>query len=125
MKLLLDTHAFLWALHAPKFLSKRVRILLEDSNEDVFFSSITALEICLKVAVGKLHTDLAASLQEAESIGFREAPFLSRHAVEMQRLPHIHSDPFDRLLLAQSLSDEYAIVSKDREFARYGVELVW
>ena len=125
MKLLIDTHVFLWAIYSPKLLSKKVRVLLEDPNVEVFFSSISALEIGLKVAVGKLQADLEKVVQEAESIGFQEAPFLSRHAIGMQKLPQLHSDPFDRAILAQSLCDQSALVSKDREFARYGVELIW
>jgi PIN domain nuclease of toxin-antitoxin system len=125
VKLLLDTHALLWALHQQKSLSKKVRLLLQDSNNEVFFSSISSLEMSLKVSTGKLIVDLAATFEEAESIGFKEAPFLSRHAIEMHKLPEIHSDPFDRALIAQALSDQYSLVSKDRLFPRYGVTLVW
>lgn len=123
MKLLLDTHVFLWlaggeARLPPKTLSK-----LEDARNTVFISAVSAWEIAIKRSLGKLRApdDIAA---EAERFRFIELPVTISHAVATEKLPMHHSDPFDRLLIAQAIAEDLQIVTRDRAFSPYGVGTV-
>jgi len=102
MRLLLDTHAFLWALTAPERLSKRARKSIEDEDNEVNVSAATVWEIAIKASLGRLEPGLAElelSLpREIERHAFRPLPVHVRHALSVAALPPLHRDPFDRLL---------------------------
>lgn len=124
MKLLLDTHVFLWAALEPMKLAKSCRIEIEDPANEVRVSVITAWEISIKQSLGKL---LLADVAEqwvpnviAKS-GFSVAAVDLNDALRVRGLPWHHRDPFDRLLIAQAASRGYTIVTHDRIFAKYGV----
>jgi len=123
MKLLLDTHVLLWALSDPVRMAPDARALIADAANTVAVSSASAWEISIKVSAGKLKfdADLAAALAEAD---FLALPITIAHALAAGRLPPHHRDPFDRMLIAQSLSDGWTLVTRDRGLAAYGVPTV-
>lgn len=125
MTLLLDTHALIWALYDPGKLPTSLRSDLTDSMVPVCYSSVSALEISVKIAIGKLTLDIRQLISEAEKIGFREAPFRARHAAQMVSLPALHSDPFDRALVAQASLENFIFVTRDKAVRGYPIIQRW
>lgn len=124
MKLLLDTHALLWAATEPERLRAEAREALEDGTHDVLVSSVTAWEIAIKQSLGKLELDQPAEIWLPDVIrrtGLEPASIELAAALRVRALPWHHRDPFDRLLIAQALESGYAIVTRDVVFERYGV----
>ena len=122
MRLLVDTHVVLWWLTGDDQLSDDVASRLSDEPE-VHLSAATVWEVAVKQALGKFDgpDDLPERLSD---LGFRALPMTAAHAVEAARLPSIHRDPFDRMLIAQALFEGLTIVTRDPIIARYGVPAV-
>ena len=128
MRLLLDTHALIWWLAGDTALTDVARDAIGDQNNDVFVSAASAWEIATKHRIGKLPqaAALAADIAGATAQqGFQELPITLRHAQIAGGLAGPHRDPFDRMLIAQSLHEHMALVSQEKIFARYGVQLLW
>jgi PIN domain nuclease of toxin-antitoxin system len=127
-RLLLDTHAFLWWLAGDEKLSGRARDAIGEEVDSVFVSAASVWEIATKHRLGKLPgasaivDHLAAAI---EGQGFVELPITVRHAQAAGALPGPHRDPFDRMLIAQALLDDLALVSNERAFEGYGVGRLW
>ncbi len=124
MRALLDTHLLLWALSAPAKLSRRARQRIESS--EVFASAASIWEISIKCALGKLEADPAEILAGIEPAGFNHLSIVGEHAAEVVRLPSIHKDPFDRLLIAQARVEPMVLLTDDETLGGYGdfVEIV-
>lgn len=128
MNLLLDTHAFLWAVVEPRLLSAKVRRLLEDPVTGTIVSAASAWEIATKFRLGRLPSAAAVVADYAAAISGLQArplPIRDSHALRAGGLPQAHRDPFDRLLVAQAEIEELTLVSKDRALRQFGVELLW
>jgi len=127
MKVLLDTHTYLWFRKSPKLLPEPVLDLLTNSTVEVFISVVTPWELAIKAGIGKLNvTDLLVDLESRESAaGFSFAPISTAQAIRSGLLPLHHRDPFDRLLAAQALDLRIPIVSRDRVFDLYRVKRIW
>ena len=128
MRLLLDTHAFVWWIADSCRLSEKARALIADESRDVFVSAASAWEMATKHRLRKLDLPELAAFDMAGAIvgqGFRELPIRVQDASLAGRLPGPHRDPFDRMLIAQSLAHGLALVSRDAVFDRYGVNRVW
>ena len=124
MRVLLDTHLLLWALSSPSKLSKRARQRIESS--EVFASAASIWEISIKCALGKLEADPAEVLAGIEPAGFSHLAIVGEHAAEVVKLPAIHKDPFDRLLVAQARAEPMILLTDDETLGGYGdfVEVV-
>ncbi|MFX1766572.1 type II toxin-antitoxin system VapC family toxin [Paraburkholderia sp. A1RI-2L] len=122
MRLLLDTHVFLWAVKDDSRLTKVARKLIADADE-VYVSSVSIWEAAVKVGLGKLDVDIDLLVTEIEASGFSELPVRAVHAARVRGLPDIHRDPFDRLLVAQALSEPLRLVTADGYLSKY-TELV-
>lgn len=122
MRLLLDTHVILWWLADEPTLSEELKSTL-DSEPDVYISPISAWEVTIKQALGKLGepSDLPERIRDSE---FREMPIRMAHAVTAGRLPAHHRDPFDRMLVAQARCEDLTLVTRDRDIQRYEVSLL-
>ena len=118
-RLLLDTHAFLWWRSTPARLGPAARQAIAEA-ESVHVSMASAWETTIKVSIGKLRLDTPFEDGIAES-GFRPLPIEFRHLDRLAVLPFIHRDPFDRILIAQALTDGLTIVTDDSRIARYEV----
>ena len=128
MRLLLDTHAFLWWLAGHPSLSKRARMEIDSSGSDVFVSAASAWEIGTKYRLGKLpEADLVALdvTSTIESQQFTPLAVSVRHGQAAGALPGFHRDPFDRMLIAQAMLDDLTLVSNERAFDVYGVKRLW
>lgn len=118
MRLLLDTHVFLWAVADSRKLNAAARRLIQEADE-VRVSAASIWEIAIKAGLGKLSGDADQLAAAVEDSGFAELPVTSRHAAMVARLPPHHGDPFDRLLVAQALAEPLILLTADRTLARY------
>lgn len=121
-RLLLDTHVVLWWLTDDPVLSNEVKETI-DEEVDVFVSAATVWEVAIKQQLGKItaSTDLSETIRDSE---LRNLPITSDHAVSAGRLPLVHRDPFDRILIAQALCEGLTLVSRDQAIAAYDVPLL-
>lgn len=128
MRLLLDTHVFIWWDSEPAKLSPRVLALCQDKENTLLLSVASAWEIQFKMQLGKLklHLPLSHLIQgQQETNALEVLPITLNHALALDALPPHHKDPFDRLLLAQSTVEDLVLVRKDSVFKNYPVEVVW
>jgi PIN domain nuclease of toxin-antitoxin system len=128
VKLLLDTHAFLWWVEGTPKLGRRAGAAVANLDNEVFFSVASCRELAMKLGLGKLRLTQRLDRFIPEHLtrnGFSLCAVELRHVVGVADLPCHHRDPFDRLLVAQARQDQLAIVSADRVFRRYGVTVVW
>ena len=128
MRLLLDTHTFLWFVLNDRQLSRPADALITDPVNEVFVSPATYWEVAIKVGQKKL--DLFAPYDDFMKRGitgndFEVLPIETRHTSLLTTLPMHHKDPFDRLLIAQSLVEQIPLVSVDSAFDPYGVTRLW
>ena len=122
MRLLLDTHIFYWSFYERGRLSQKTLELI-DGAEAIFVSSASIWEIAIKVRLGKIKADLLELIDHIEASGFQELPVWSRHAILVADLPLHHTDPFDRLLIAQAISEPLHLLTTDAQLKKYS-ELV-
>jgi PIN domain nuclease of toxin-antitoxin system len=129
VRLLLDTHAFLWWVFADSKLSRSARAAIADDRQnDILVSAATAWEITTKFRIGKLPDagivarDVAVAMA---SEGFDQLAVSVRHAQRAGDLGNRHRDPFDRMLIAQALIEDLTLVSNEKAFDAYGVKRLW
>lgn len=129
MRLLLDTHAFLWWVFADPKLSRAARTAISDEAQNsVFVSAASAWEIATKYRIGKLAGARVVAEDVSGAIaaeGFNPLAVSVLHAERAGGLAGDHRDPFDRMLIAQAISDDLALVSNERVFEAYGVKRLW
>jgi PIN domain nuclease of toxin-antitoxin system len=128
MRVLLDTHAFLWWILDHGDLSRRARETIASKANECFLSAASCWEMAVNVSIGKLQLEGTVDRFVPHHLavnGFRDLPIEIRHAAGVARLPFHHRDPFDRLLVSQALAEDLAIVSADPVFRRYGVKRIW
>ena len=123
MNLLLDTHVLLWWFADDGQLSRAARSAIRDPDRMVYVSAATAWEISIKRALGKLEAPGNLETEIANN-GFLELPITMVQALVAGGLPDHHNDPFDRMLVAQAMSEQLALVSRNKQLARYGVSIV-
>jgi PIN domain nuclease of toxin-antitoxin system len=123
VRLLLDTHLLLWAAASSKRLPREARELLEDDDNEVYYSAASIWEIAIKSSLRRkdFRIDLARLLATMPEMGLVELPITAVHAAGVTRLPPIHRDPFDRLLIAQSLVEPLTLLTNDALLDRYRV----
>lgn len=118
MRLLLDTHVFLWVMANDARLPAAGRELILEADE-VMVSAASIWEIAIKARIGKLRADAGYLAERLEAGGFVELPVTARHAALVTHLPDHHTDPFDRLLIAQAMAEPLLLVTVDRQLAPY------
>ena len=122
MRLLVDTHLLLWAVASSRRLPRGARALIEDPANEVYYSAASIWEIAIKSALRRkdFRVDVPALLAALARMGFVELPVTGAHAARVVQLANIHRDPFDRLLVAQSVVEPLTLLTNDRLLARYG-----
>jgi PIN domain nuclease of toxin-antitoxin system len=128
MRLLLDTHTFLWFIEGNLNLSDVARDLIEDQANQRFLSVASLWEMSINVSIGKLELGMTfTELVKREVYGnaIELLEIQPEHLDELAKLPFHHKDPFDRLMIAQSLAEGIPIVTKDAAFRSYPVSLLW
>jgi PIN domain nuclease of toxin-antitoxin system len=128
MKILLDTHTFLWWDSSPEKLARAVANLLSDPGNSIILSVASAWEIQIKKQLGKisLSIPLAEMIESQQQVnGVEILPINLKHVLSLDGLPTHHKDPFDRILIAQAKTEGMVIASADPIFSKYGVEVMW
>jgi PIN domain nuclease of toxin-antitoxin system len=128
MKYLLDTVVWLWSLDAVERINATGREILESGEEEIYFSAATAWEVSIKAGLGKLKLPASpytcvTAFTEKQSL--RSLPITSLHAVKVYDLAPHHRDPFDRLIIAQAMVEEMTVLTADRDFEKYPIDIAW
>lgn len=128
MRLLLDSHTIIWAADNSSLVPSQVRDLILEPTNTIYVSAASIWEIAIKVGKGRLSLSLPYRewMERAiQELGLKILPLFVTHADRQTKLPHHHLDPFDRLLIAQSLEESLPIASTDQIFDSYGVVRIW
>jgi PIN domain nuclease of toxin-antitoxin system len=125
LRLLLDTHALFWVLLEPGKLPATLRATLEDPANLVFASAASAWEMAMKQARGKVSFPFAELAGALRRVSLLELPVSIRHAEAAAKLPPLHRDPFDRMLVAQAQTEGLSLVSRDPAVRQYQVTVLW
>ncbi|NKE73626.1 type II toxin-antitoxin system VapC family toxin [Candidatus Manganitrophus noduliformans] len=120
MRLLLDTHLMLWWLTGDRRLPKQADQLIADSDNEVYVSAASIWEVAIKSALGRIEGDVTEIEAALGPSGFLQLPINGKHAAQVSKLPPHHQDPFDRMLVAQSLIEPMRLLTHDRTLAKYG-----
>ena len=123
MNILLDTHIFLWAIAEPSRLSETQISELETASNRVYVSAVSVTEIMIKASLGKITVDFNP-VEIAEKSGFELLSFSGNDALPLASLPFHHRDPFDRMLIAQSIVRNLPIMTNDSKFSAYDLKLI-
>lgn len=124
MRLLVDTHIFVWMVGEPERLPPAIRDAVVDPNNDVYVSAISVWEIAIKRALGRLPFPLERLDEVLSETGIVVLDLTAAHAIAGGDLPRHHDDPFDRALIAQARVERLTLVSVDHQFTRYDVSLL-
>lgn len=127
MKLLLDTHIFIWWADQPERLSPTALFALEDEANDLLLSVVSVWEMQIKIQLGKLKLSLPLKelvTNQQDTNDLTVLPVELAHVLTLDALPFHHKDPFDRLLIAQSVQEAFTIVTADSQFSAYSVKLL-
>ena len=128
MRLLLDTVAFIWLAENDASLSQSARNLISNPANELFLSAASAWEIAIKYSIGRLHLRVPPEEYVSEQRRLHRIeslPIIEIDALDVGKLPHIHRDPFDRLIIAQAIVRGMAIVTNDRLIQMYPVSVLW
>lgn len=128
MRILLDTHAFLWSVMDDSKLSDRARSIFLDADNELLISAVIGFEIAIKYTLGKL--ELAEPPRDfienrIRNNALTQLPISLSHTYRLSHLPLHHRDPFDRLLISQALEEDIPLLSADSAFRLYDVEIIW
>lgn len=128
MRLLLDTHTFLWWINNDPLLSDSARVAIASERNECFLSLASCWELAIKSSIGKLRLTKPVERFIPEELTANDFQLLSidfRHIAKVETLPFHHRDPFDRLLIAQVLTEKMTIISADAMLSEYGVKRLW
>ncbi len=128
MKVLLDTHAFLWSITGDDRLSKTAEKTFLNPDNNLYFSAASFWEICIKLSLGKLSLKRGwfKTIQEEMRINAVQwLPVEMQHCVELTKLPFHHRDPFDRMLIAQAMAEDLQLLSRDGRLSAYEIKRLW
>jgi PIN domain nuclease of toxin-antitoxin system len=127
MKILLDTHAFIWFVEDDIQLPDSLKRIIESPSNEIYLSIASIWEMAIKIQLKKLKID--KSIKEIIDLvsynGFELLPILPEHIIKLSTLDFHHRDPFDRIVIAQGMVENHQIVSKDKVFDKYGVNRTW
>ncbi len=123
MKIIIDTHIFLWSLADPARIAKHKLTELESQTNIIYVSSITIAELMIKTSIGKLQINFDP-IDLAEQSGFELLDFSSRDALLLRNLPFHHRDPFDRMLISQSIATKYPLMTDDDNIKLYDCQVI-
>lgn len=127
MKLLVDTHALLWFQAGDRRLGRAARAAIEAPDAERLISAATVWEMAIKAGLGRLRLGVTVEAYVSEKLGqgYDALDVSWQHAARVETLPWHHRDPFDRLIAAQALVEGCSLVSRDRVFRKYGVQVIW
>lgn len=127
MSYLIDTQILIWLFIAPQQLPLKVLKILKNTENDIFVSNVSIWEIAIKSSIGKLNLpfELKNIVQEISEMSILILDISTEHLIKVADLPFHHKDPFDRLLISQSLVENISLISADGNFKQYDINLIW
>jgi PIN domain nuclease of toxin-antitoxin system len=128
MKLLVDTHTFLWDLLSDHRSSRLAKQILKSDEHELYFSLVSLWEVAIKMKTGKLNaigSSVAYLRAEMENYSMQLLAIRYDHILALETLPAHHSDPFDRLLIAQAITESLPVLTNDEKFSHYPVKVIW
>ena len=123
MKILLDTHIFLWMLTSPERLNEKRRYEIETPANEVFLSAMSIAELMIKHTIGKIHVEFDP-LEMAKQMRIEILSFSGDHAMLLGKMPLHHKDPFDRMIIAQAIVNRLPLMSDDPKFPAYNCKII-
>jgi PIN domain nuclease of toxin-antitoxin system len=128
MKYLLDTMAWLWSVYADERLNDNSREIIANGREEIYLSAASSWELSIKMRTGKLNfpgppAQVVPAFMAKQ--GLLSVPITHLHAVKVYDLPPHHSDPFDRMIIAQAIVEQMVVLTSDRVFDKYPIDVVW
>lgn len=123
MRILLDTHVVLWVLAGSERIEQISEVILASDN-DIYISTASWWEVAIKIGIGRFDSDLSELRHSASESGFIELPISGNHAEAILQLPLLHKDPFDRMLVAQAITEPMRLITADGQLEPYS-KLVW
>ncbi len=123
MKILIDTHIFLWLLSCPEKLTEKRRYELESPSNEVLLSAMSIAELMVKSGIGKIKIEFDP-IEMAEKMRLDILDFSGAHAMALGDLPLHHKDPFDRMIIAQAICNKLSLMSDDSKFSNYNCKLI-
>ena len=127
MNFLIDTHAVIWFITDNAKLPLKIKQIIEDKKNSCYVSLATYWEIAIKHSLGRLilNSDLEAIFKIIEETGIELLPITTKHILENANLEFYHQDPFDRIIIAQAMIENLTVISKDNQFDKYKIQLIW
>lgn len=124
---LLDTHTLIWFVNGDERLSIKARKAILHKHASTFVSIASLWEIAIKVSLGKLELNTPFTIieEQLEHNGFKLLPVTFNDTLQLSSLPFHHKDPFDRILISQSVTNKLTLISKDRQFEEYKIKTLW
>jgi len=122
VKILIDTHIFLWMLSCPEKINDKRRYELESPANEVFLSAMSIAELMIKSSIGKINIEFDP-LEMTKKMQIDVLDFSGIHAMALGKLPFYHKDPFDRMIIAQALVNKIVLMSDDSKFLKYGCKI--
>ena len=123
MKILIDTHIFLWLIYLPSKIKNSHLLILQDTKNDIHVSAISIAEIMIKKSIGKLEVEF--DLNEAvDKLGLSLLDYDAFSALHLANLPFHHKDPFDRMIISQAIENNFKIITVDSKFSLYDCSLI-
>lgn len=123
MSYLLDTHVLLWWFDDTSILTEEARVIIENPSNTIYISSVVTWEIIIKQSLGKLKVP-SRIYKLIRSDQFQELPITIDHTLALIKLPQYHTDPFDRLLIAQAITENGTILTRDKAIMKYAVKTI-
>lgn len=127
MKYLIDTHVLIWFLEGSTNIPENTRLIIENENNEIFVSIATLWEMAIKLSLGKLilPKELNEIIVDTKSLNISILKINEEHILKVLKLPIIHKDPFDRIIISQAIVEKMKIISKDAFFDSYEITKVW
>jgi len=122
VKILIDTHIFLWMLSCPEKINDKRRYELESPANEVFLSAMSIAELMIKSSIGKINIEFDP-LEMTKKMQIDILDFAGMHAMALGKLPFYHKDPFDRMIIVQALVNKFVLMSDDSKFLKYGCKI--
>ena len=125
MKFLLDTHILIWSLQNNNHLSQQVREIVNNIDNEIYVSAASVWEIAIKSSINKLNLSVEKVVETLHDSDYSPLPITFSHAAKTIQLPYYHNDPFDRILIAQTLVEKLTFITHDHKIKQYNIPLLF
>jgi PIN domain nuclease of toxin-antitoxin system len=125
MKFLLDTHILIWSLQNNNNLSQQIRDIVNNIDNEIYVSAASIWEIAIKSSINKLNLSVEKVVETLHDSDYFSLPITFSHAAKITQLPYYHNDPFDRILIAQTLVEKLTFITHDHKIKQYNIPLLF